>query len=130
MHRVTHLTFTVGSPSTGVSVKKYANNRPVTAEQLHLRTDHVFTDRLRYIQRHGLVDGIKGVKLSLSSDCDACRLAKSFRKHVPVTSLRPPATRPLELVHMDTLTVDTKDYRGRRYALVIVGFKRTGYNIR
>ena len=79
------------SSITGVDVRKYPTNRPVTAEQLHLRTDHVFTDRLRYLQRHELVKGIKGVKLSLSSDCDACRLGKSFRKHVPATSLRPPA---------------------------------------
>ena len=34
------------SSITGVDVRKYPTNRPVTAEQLHLRTDHVFTDRV------------------------------------------------------------------------------------
>ena len=71
--------------------------------------------------KNKLATGLEHVKLENRHKCDSCALGKSFRRHVPSKSNREPSQRPLELVHMDTLSVDTPDHKGRKYALVIVG---------
>eukprot|EP00935_MAST-01C_sp_MAST-1C-sp1_P000691 g691.t1 len=108
---VTHL--------VGTGTHQFSNKR-VTGLQQHLRLDHVHHERIRYIQKNKLATGLENVQLGIDRKCDSCALGKSFRKHVPHSSDREISTKPLELVHMDTLSVDTPDHKGRKYALIIV----------
>jgi len=89
----------------------------LTAETWHARLGCLNADSMRDLG--AMVDGY-AVPPNLNITCDICAEAKSTRGHFSV-STNPRAKHPLDLVHMDTLVINSPVSRkGERYALVLI----------